>query len=123
MQREKRKSSPPEAGRRNPLDGDHILVEVILRLAKAYRPERIYLFGSKARGESGPDSDYDIMIVVPDDVPPERLRSRLAYQVLRGTGAAADVVVWPKTRFDNRIRVLSSLPATVIREGRLLYAS
>lgn len=106
-----------------PLGEDPALAEVIRRLAEAYRPERIYLFGSKARGDPGPDSDYDLMVVVPDDAPPERRRSRLAYQVLRGTGTAADVLVWSKSNFERRTRVVASLPATVVREGRLVYAA
>ncbi len=52
------------------------LAEAVRRLVKAYRPERIYLFGSVARGDPGPDSDYDLLVVVPDDAPPERRRSR-----------------------------------------------
>ncbi len=97
------------------------LAEVVRRLAEAYLPERIYLFGSVARGDAGPDSDYDLLMVVPDDASPERQRSRLAYLALRGTGVAADVVVWPKSNFERRARVVSSLPATVLREGMLLY--
>ena len=100
---------------------DPVLNEVVRRLVEAYSPERIYLFGSVARGEAGPDSDYDIMVIVPDDAPPERLRSRLAYRALRGTGTAADVVVWPRSGFERRARVVASLPATVAREGMLLY--
>jgi len=102
---------------------DPALAEVVRRLVQAYEPERIYLFGSVARGEAGPDSDYDIMVIVADDAPPERLRSRLAYQALRGTGTAADVVVWPRSGFERRTRVVTSLPATVSREGVLLYAA
>jgi hypothetical protein len=45
----------------------------------------------------------------------------LAYQSLRGTGTAADVVVWPKSSFERRANVVSSLPASVLREGMLLY--
>jgi uncharacterized protein len=97
------------------------LSELLRRLVAAYDPERVYLFGSVARGEVGPDSDYDLMIIVPDDAAPERLRSRLAYQATRGTGTAADVLVWPKTSFERRARVVASLPATVLREGKLLY--
>ena len=100
---------------------DPILTEVVRRLVEAYSPERIYLFGSVAKGEAGPDSDYDIMVIVPDDAAPERLRSRLAYRALRGTGTAADVVVWPRSSFERRARVVASLPATVAREGMLLY--
>jgi predicted nucleotidyltransferase len=74
-----------------------------------------------ARGAAGPDSDYDMMMIVPDDPPPERLRSRLAFRALRGTGTAADVVVWSRSSFERRARVPASLPAVVSREGMLLY--
>jgi uncharacterized protein len=97
------------------------LSEVLRRLVAAYDPERVYLFGSVARGEAGPDSDYDLTIIVPDDALPERRRSRLAYQAMRGTGTAADVLVWLKSSFERRAHVVASLPATVLREGKLLY--
>ncbi len=97
---------------------DAVLAELVGRLDLAYRPERIYLFGSRARGDEGPDSDYDILLVVPDDAPPELKRARLAYQVLRGTGVAADIVVWTRRAFNEKLRVPASLPATVVREGR-----
>lgn len=99
------------------------LAEIVRRLVEAYQPERIYLFGSMARGDAGPDSDYDLLVVVPDDASPERRRSRLAYETLWGTGTAADVIVWEKSRFERRSRVVASLPATVLREGKLLYAA
>ncbi len=101
---------------------DKTLAELVRRLAEAFEPERIYLFGSKARGETGPDSDYDFLVVVPDDSTPERRRSRLAYQALRGTRTAADVLVWTKEAFESRLHLPASLPATVVREGKLLYA-
>ncbi|MEW6776258.1 MAG: nucleotidyltransferase domain-containing protein [Bdellovibrionota bacterium] len=100
---------------------DPVLGEIVRRLVDAFKPERVYLFGSHARGEEGPDSDYDLLIVVPDDASPERRRGRLAYEVLRGTGAAADVLVWTRHGFEERLHLTASLPATVEREGRLLY--
>lgn len=98
------------------------LAAILDRLIAAYEPERIYLFGSKARGDDGPDSDFDLLLLVPDDAPPERRRSKLAYQALWGTGTAADVIVWEQSRFERRAHVVCSLPATVLREGELLYA-
>lgn len=105
------------------LDHDRTLAEIVRRLIAAYRPERVYLFGSQARGDAGPDSDYDLLIVVPDDAPAERRDSKLAYEVLWGVEGGADVIVWEKSRFERRSRVVCSLPATVLREGRLLYAA
>jgi predicted nucleotidyltransferase len=105
------------------LEHDAILAEIVRRLITAYQPERIYLFGSMARGDVDEDSDYDLMVVVPDNAPPERRDSGHAYSVLRGTGVAADVLVWTRSRFDRRVHVVASLPATILREGRLLHAA
>ena len=38
-------------------------------LIEFYRPVRVYLFGSEARGEAGPDSDLDFCVVLPEDAP------------------------------------------------------
>ena len=102
---------------------DPVLAEIVRRLVDAYRPLRVYLFGSKARGESGADSDYDLLLVVADDAPAERRRSRLAYEVLRGTGTAADVLVCTHSYFEPRRSLRASLPGTVLREGRLLHGA
>jgi predicted nucleotidyltransferase len=102
---------------------DPALVEVVRRLVDAYRPDRVYLFGSKARGDAGPDSDFDLLLVVSDNAPEDRRASRLAYEVLWGTGTAADVLVCTRSYFDARLHLAASLPATVVREGILLHAA
>jgi uncharacterized protein len=103
--------------------GDAILEALVAGLAQIYAPERIYLFGSAARGESGPDSDYDFMIVVPDSTPLEKRDPGLAYRALWRLGAAIDPLVWTRTEFDTRLQFRASLPATIQREGKLLYAA
>lgn len=102
---------------------DKKLAEIVRRLVAAYEPERIYLFGSIARGDAGPDSDYDLLVVVADSAPHERRRSRLAYQVLRGTATAADVLVCTHSYFEARRHLKASLPGMVLREGRVLHAA
>jgi len=57
------------------------------------------------------------------DAPPERRSEKLAYEALRGTGVAADVIVWTRGAFDRRLGVATSLPATIMREGRLLVGA
>ena len=106
---------------KTPAADDPALAEALCRLVEAYRPERVYLFGSVARGDAGADSDYDLLVVEPDDAPPERRRSRLAYEVLRGTGTAADVLVCTNSYFEQRRLLKASLPGTVLREGRLIH--
>lgn len=108
---------------KTPTASDPALAEVVHRLVEAYQPERIYLFGSVARGDAGPDSDYDIMLVVPDDAPPERQDCDLAYRALRGLGIAKDLLVWTRSEFEKRLHLKASLPSTIVREGKLLHAA
>lgn len=102
---------------------DPVLAEIVRRLVGAYQPLRIYLFGSKARGDEGRDSDYDLLVVVPDDASAARRDSRRAYEVLWGTGTAADVLVCSHSYFEARRHLQASLPGTVLREGIQLHAA
>ena len=102
---------------------DPKLAEIVRRLVEAYEPDRIYLFGSRARGDGTPHSDYDLMVVVPEAAPPERRASRLAYETLWGLRTAGDILVWTRARFESRLHLRASLPATVVREGIPLYAA
>ena len=93
------------------------------RLVDYYHPVRIYLFGSEARGDAGPDSDLDFMVVVPDDTPESTMRAGDIYKIL-SMGIPKDVIPWRESDFGIRAAyVPTSLPATVIREGKLLYES
>jgi predicted nucleotidyltransferase len=100
-----------------------VLAEAIQRLVRACEPERIYLFGSVARGEAGPDSDYDFMIVVPDAAGADRKDCGRAYMALRGLGIPKDVLVWTRSAFDEQLQLRASLPSTIVREGKLLYGA
>jgi len=99
------------------------LAEIVRRLVAAYQPERIYLFGSAARGDSGPDSDYDLLVIVPDDATAERRDGGRAYLALWGVGTAVDAVVCTSGWFHARTHLKASLPGTVLREGKLLHAA
>ena len=98
--------------------------EITRRLIDFYQPVRIYLFGSEARGEAGPDSDLDFCVVLSDDAPESLYRDRSIHGHFWGLHTPVDVVRLPFGDFDARAaHVLASLPATVVREGKLLYDS
>jgi predicted nucleotidyltransferase len=103
---------------------EHIIDEITRRLIDFYHPVRVYLFGSVARGDNGPDSDLDFCVVVPDNAPGDIFRAGASRPALAGISAAADVIPWRRTDFEQRAEwVKASLPATVVREGRILYES
>jgi predicted nucleotidyltransferase len=108
---------------RAPSASDPALAEVVRRLRDLYDPEQIYLFGSAARGDSGPDSDYDLMVIVRDGTPQSLRDSGRAYKAIWRLGVSADVLVWTHSEFEDRLPLKASLPSTIAREGKLLYAA
>ncbi len=106
-----------------PPHDDPKLAEIVRRLVAAFSPDSIYLFGSQARGEAGRDSDYDLLMVLARSDLPRYKRDQAAFRVLCGVGASKDIIVLTRDEFDRKLSVVSSLPATVEREGRLLYAA
>ena len=104
-------------------ESDSILVEMVRRLVEKFHPISIYLFGSRARGEQTQDSDYDLLVVLPDSLLPRYQRERAAFLTLCGVGASKDVLVLTEREFESKKSVVCSLPAMVDREGALLYAA
>ena len=104
-------------------EGDPVLSEVVRRLVEEFHPQRVYLFGSRGRGDAREDSDYDLMLVVEGRVGAGLEMERRAHNVLAGLSISKDVVVMTSDYFDWMLGAAASLPSTVRREGRLLYAT
>lgn len=100
---------------------DRQLAAVVRRLVDALHPERIYLFGSRARGDARPESDYDLLVVVDRSSEPSHRRAQAGYRALRGIMLPLDLLVWTRSEFERQLPAAASLAATVCREGQLLY--
>ena len=107
----------------NILQRDVYLRKTVESIIDHYRPIQIYLFGSKARGDEGPNSDYDLLVVVRDKVPREKRNQFHDLRWKLGLTKAIDVVIFTKEGFESRLDVKTSLPSTVVGEGKLLYAA
>ncbi len=95
--------------------------EIVARLVGYFQPERIYLFGSAARGEDRPGSDLDFLVLLPDESPRELLLSGREYERLSGIPVPVDIVPIRRSTFEARKNWLMSLPAIAVREGRIVY--
>jgi predicted nucleotidyltransferase len=98
-----------------------LLSEITNSLVSEFAPEQIYLFGSHAWGEPGPDSDIDLLVIVSqsDQKPIERgIRAR---RRLRHVPAPIDVLVKTRAEVDKYRHVHASLTAAILEEGKLLY--
>jgi predicted nucleotidyltransferase len=100
-----------------------VLDEVVDRLVSGLHPERIYLFGSHARGDAGKGSDLDLLVVVPESDLPRHKREARSYDLLWGITQPVDVIVLTRDEFDRTSRVKTSLASTAQSQGKLIYLS
>lgn len=97
-----------------------VLDEVVRRIVEVAHPERIILFGSAARGETGPNSDLDLLIVVEPGVHRRRLTMDV-YRRLSDFGVPVDVVVVTSEDVERYGTCTALIIEPALREGREIY--
>ncbi len=94
--------------------------EALARILSVAQPERVVLFGSWARGEAGPDSDLDLLIVMPFEGP----RHAVALPLLRTLAdlpVPKDVVVLKPEEWARKKDIPGTIAYPAAREGVMLY--
>lgn len=77
----------------------------------------VWVFGSRARGDAHPDSDWDIFLVLPDDAPESSLDPEATWQLGRDAGLMADVVAARATEVHEAADTPNTLAYVLAREG------
>jgi hypothetical protein len=98
------------------------LARVVDHLVHAFQTERIYVFGSQARGVPTANSDFDLLVVVTTSDQLPHHRAQAAYRAVGAHHIPLDILVMTQEEFNARLPAVASLPATVAREGLTLYA-
>ncbi len=101
------------------MDPERALAEVIHRVVAVARPEKVILFGSAARGEWGPDSDLDLL-VIKSGVHRRRLAQAI-YRNLVGVGFPVDVVVVTPEDVERYGDSIGLILEPALREGKVVY--
>jgi predicted nucleotidyltransferase len=99
-----------------------VLDDVLRRVVDAARPDKIILFGSAARGEMGPHSDLDLLVIKGGKFNRRRLTAAINRR-LRGTGAAVDVVVVTPEEVERYRDTHCLVICPALREGKVVYGS
>ena len=95
--------------------------QMVDRIVERFHPEKIILFGSHARGDAGPDSDVDLLVVMPVDGSKreKQLEIRLA---LHDIPTSEDVVVVTPEEVARFGNIVGTIIRPALQEGRVLYA-
>jgi predicted nucleotidyltransferase len=97
-----------------------LLDEVIRRIVEVTDPEKIILFGSAMRGELGPNSDLDLLVV--KSGVHRRQLTQAIYMNLFGVGQAVDVVVVTPEDIERYKDSFALVIEPALREGKVIYA-
>jgi uncharacterized protein (DUF433 family) len=90
-------------------------------VAAHFDPIQVILFGSRARGEAGPDSDIDLLVVLDDDAPPAKLGWRSAFEARKDFHQAVDIVPCRRRWFEAKREVVGSLAHMAAEDGVVVY--
>ena len=91
--------------------------QVVEQIVEKFKPQKIILFGSYARGNPRRESDVDLLIVM--DTP----KSSLEIRRYLGVMFALDLLVYTPKRLNDRVKMGDWFLRDVLGEGKVLYDS
>jgi uncharacterized protein len=97
------------------------IAEMVRRIVERFEPEQIILFGSHARGTARPDSDVDLLIVMPVTGSKHEKQVELRC-ALHDICVAKDIVVVTPDEVERRRNIVGTIIRPALREGKVLYA-
>jgi predicted nucleotidyltransferase len=93
---------------------------LLARIIEAMRPEQIWLFGSRARGTAGPESDWDLLVVVADSA--ETPLDDESWRALRDVRRQQiEIVPIHRAEFEADRQEFGTLAHVATTTGRLVY--
>jgi len=101
---------------------DDTIQRMARRIVRRFKPERIILFGSRARGDATPDSDVDLLVVMP--VTGSRREKQLEIRLALHHGFATvptDVILVTPQEYITDARLSGTIVRPAVREGKVLY--
>jgi predicted nucleotidyltransferase len=97
-----------------------VLNEIVRRIVATADPDKIILFGSAARGEMGPNSDLDLLVVKCGVLHRGQLTEEI-YMGLWGVGKAVDIIVVTPDDTERYRDVHALIIKPALREGKVIY--
>ena len=94
--------------------------EIVRRIVARFDPQKVIVFGSVARGQTGPDSDVDLLVVMP--VHGSRRKAAIEIDCeLIGIAVPVDVIVVTPEELERDADQIGTALRPALREGRVLY--
>ena len=102
------------------MTSEDVVSTMVDRIVGRFQPERVVLFGSRARGDAAEWSDVDLLVVMPDGT--DRRQTAVEIHLLLGDAPLAkDIVVTTPDEIARRGQVVGSVLRSALREGKVVH--
>ncbi len=95
--------------------------EISASIAREFNPQKIVLFGSHAWGTPTPDSDVDLLVILPFDGKGWRMATIIREKVK--VTFALDLIVRTESQIADRLSKHDSFISEIVEKGRVLHES
>ena len=102
------------------ISNESVVGDIVRRIVDTAQPEKVILFGSRARGDSRPNSDFDVL-VIKESTEPRFRRSIPLYAALADLPAEVEVLVYTPEEVQEWSAVPQAFVTTAVREGTTIY--
>ena len=99
-----------------------LIREMVDRIVRQFEPEKVILFGSYATGQAGPDSDVDLLVIMPFSGS-KRLKRLEIRMAMHDIIVPKDIIVVTPEEFAVRKDIVGTIEYPAFREGKVLYAA
>ena len=99
---------------------EDVTQDIVRRIVEAAQAEKIILFGSRARGDARPDSDFDVLVIKQSDEP-RYWPSVPLYLALADLPVEVEVMVYTPEEVEEWSEVPLAFITTSVREGKVVY--
>ncbi len=95
--------------------------QVVEQIVENFKPQKIILFGSYARGNPHPESDLDLLVII--DTPLKE--GKLSLEIRRNLGVmfGLDLIVYKPQHLKDRVEMGDWFLRDILKEGKVLYES
>lgn len=102
------------------LDFEKEIQNITQQIIEKYKPEKIILFGSAARGEPNLDSDVDFLIIKKKTPLYGADRIRELSRIIE-RNIPVDLLIYRPEEFQKRLQMGDPFLKSILEEGKVLY--
>ncbi|MFA5863689.1 MAG: nucleotidyltransferase domain-containing protein [Phycisphaerae bacterium] len=95
------------------------IYEISQRIVTEFHPQRVILFGSYAWGKPTPDSDVDLLVIMPFKEKPVAKAVEIRLKVR--AGFPLDLLVKTPEKIKQRLAIGDSFIRDILKTGKVLY--